>query len=127
MLSIDAYNVASVILTGGLTVHDLRWSVATENVPNERVKDFLYGTLTELTRCGYLVWLYEPDYGNTPSVRPANFGEQEFTRYWRLCCQNGGLDAKIPDRDNPTLFLECNDSLLKELDKPHYDQPPFVS
>lgn len=126
MLSIDAYSVASVILTGGLTVHDLRWSLATENIAKEQVNDFLYAALAELSRCGYLIWFYEPDYGNTPSVEPANFGEQEFARYWRLCFQNSCLEAKIPDRDNPTLFLEHTDSLLIELEKPFYHQPPFV-
>lgn len=126
MLSKDAYNVASVIVTGGLTVHDLRWSIATANVSVERVEGFLYLALSELSRCGYLVWMYEPNYGNSPAVKPVNFGEQEFERHWQMCFRNSRLDAKIPDGDNPTLFLEPSVPLLKELARPEYSRPPFA-
>lgn len=126
MLSKDAFDVASVIVTGGLTVHDLRLSIVTEVIPSERVNEFLHRSLAELSRGGYLVWVYEPDYGNTPPRKPASCDEREFGKYWRLCFPRGGPVSNVPDCDNPTLFLEHNSALLRELNRPEYDECPFT-
>jgi hypothetical protein len=125
MLSKSAFEVASVIVTGGLTAHDLKLSIATEGVAPERVDEFLRDALAELARCGYLVWLYEPNYGNTSPVSPARCDEREFDNYWRLCFPSGGPTSHFPDGDHPTLFLEHNAALLCEVNKPEYG--PFLT
>lgn len=126
MLSTDAYEVASVIVLGGLTVHDLKGSIATEGQAAEKVDVLLRRSLRELAKCGYLIWSYEPDSGNLPAVSLPTFDERELDKYWQLCFPNGIPvskipDSTIPDSDNPKLYLEDDDALLHEPGNPEYE------
>ena len=120
MLSKQAFLLGIVIDLGGLTVHDLRCSLAVEAVPEEEKDMAIYEGLCELCKENLLMWTFEPDYGNSECVKPRNCGIDLFKECWAKHVFSSDLSAEVPDSRNPTMFLEGSEQLAVELDKDVY-------
>ncbi len=122
MLSKAGFLIGFVLSTGAMTLHDLRRTVVFQGLsPDRRTKMLLEG-LAGLCKEGLIVWWLEPDYGNAPSVKPLDFGEQTFLKFWRDFIEKSDLSAEVPDARNPTMFIESTSKLNDEIDKVSYDE-----
>lgn len=121
MMSLNEYIIASCLATGAFTLHDLLATLLhVENVPPDSVDEVLHDGLHELSKRGWIIWTYEPAYGDRPSQKPNSFDSTHFEHDWKRCIAHGRLREGIPDSDNPTMLVEATDSLIRELDKPEY-------
>ena len=94
MLSQAAYQVASVLVTGAVTVHDLKASIATTGIPQSNVDEWLRIALQELVTLGFATYLFETQYGDAPPVAPVSMTKTEFEFYWNQCFEDGvGFDS----------------------------------
>src|SRR6266496_655537 len=121
MLSQNGFLAGFALSLAPMTVHDLRRTLVFQSSPQaERTKMLLEGVL-ELCKHELITWSLEPDYGNAPPVRPADFGQWSFLKYWCEFIENSDLSVDVPDRKNPTLFLEAKEELSLEISKDCYD------
>lgn len=119
MLSQAAYQVASVLVTGAATVHELKASIATTGVSRDKVDEWLFGALRELIALGFATFLFEPKYGDLPPVSPPSMTTTEFKSYWNRCFPDGVTGVPESSR---TVFVECTDGLIDELAKEEYSR-----
>ena len=117
MLSHAAYKVGSVLVAGAATVHELKSSVATEGVHDDKVDTWLLQALLELIDCGFVTFLYEPMYGDLPPVIPECMTVTEFHSLWCHCFEHGVCGVPESSR---TIFVESTDNLVSELAKEEY-------
>lgn len=117
MLSQAAYEIASVLVTGAATVHELKASIATTGVPPSHVDEWLHAALQELVSLGFATFMYEPRYGDLPPVSPVSMTSTEFESYWNQCFEDGV--SGVPE-SNRTISAEITDGLIDELAKEEY-------
>jgi hypothetical protein len=121
MLSKNAFLCGLALSTGAMTVHDLRRTLGFQDLPSEERSKAVLEGLAELCRRKLIMWWLEPDYGNSPPQKPTDFGESTFLIYWRDYMTKSDLSVEVPNRDNPTIFLEGVPDLRNEIDKECYD------
>ena len=122
MLSRAAYDVANYVVYG-CSLHDLRSSmIYAEAINRGKVDEYIRLGLRDLVESGWLEWTYEPDYGTQPSTTPDILDLAHFDIDWGCCVTGGELREVTPSKDNPTLFLQARDSLVKELRKAEYSR-----
>jgi|GEM_PF-3434692 len=119
MLSRAAYEVGSVLVAGAATVHELKASVATAGVSATEVDGWLLGALLELVASGYVTFLFEPRYGDLPPIRPAAMTPTEFESLWGRAFGQG---VRGEPESSSTVFVECTDGLVAELQKEDYSR-----
>lgn len=123
MMSPTAYEIASLLMTGAMTLHELRIAFVHLALASEdEVEATLRRGLLELVEHGWVRWDYEPDYGNVnkSAEHPPRFDVENFELHWRQCTRTGWLSVSIPDADFPTMFFAATERLHAELDKPEY-------
>lgn len=115
-LSKPAYELGSVVICGGETVHDFANSIACDGLTAPERERFLRESFTELVAGGFVMWTFERDYGNEPAMKPSTASVEAFLADWRLCYPDGIIRrGVIPDARNWTLFIGPTDSLAEAL------------
>lgn len=115
MLSHEAYEIGSVLITGGCSVNDLWYSAATEGTPKNEVRVFLKAGLEELCSKRLIQWSYEADYGRMAPVFPQQFSGATFVEFWDRCFANVESPPAAAGGDYRTLSVDPTDDLLAEL------------
>jgi hypothetical protein len=121
-LSRMGFRLAFVLSTGAMTLHDLIHTLAFEGVPFESRTSLLRDGVSELCRSRLIQWVFEPDYGNAPSIKPETLDERSFDRIWQSHLNTTDFSVETPNRNNPTLFVEATPTLMTEIEKPEYCQ-----
>lgn len=121
MLSKNSFLIGFVLSVGAMTLHDLRRTVVFQGLSNEQRDKMLFEGLAQLCRNKLLIWSFEPDYGNTPPIKPPDCGEETFLKFWRDFISKSDLSVETPDSRNRTLFVEATPELNAEIDKSCYD------
>ena len=117
-LSKPAYELGSVVICGGETVHDFANSIVCDGLTAPERERFLRESFTELVAGGFVMWTLERDYGNEPAMKPSAASVESFLADWRLCFPAGIiLRGVIPNARNWTLFIGPTDSLAEALDE----------
>lgn len=106
-ISVNAYNLGSVVICGGSTVHDFANSIACEGMTEAKRERFLRESFAELVANGLITWVMEPDYGNKPSIQPRAFTAAAFLEDWAACFPARTIArAEVPDDSNLTLTID---------------------
>ena len=121
MLSKEAFMNGLAISTGAMTAHDLIKTLGFTNLPLQQRQDQLRAGLAELCRLELLTWVFESDYGNAPPETPPDFSERTFLDYWQRYLMQADFTA-VPEKGNPTLFLEARPELITQISNPTYDK-----
>lgn len=121
MLSKNGFLIGFVLSISPMSLHDLRRTMIFQGIDGQRRDEMLVDGLSDLCKHRLLIWSFEPDYGNKPSVTPSDYGETAFLEYWREFIARSDLSAEAPDCQNPTLSLEGTLTLNEEVDKTCYD------
>lgn len=121
-LSRMGFRLAFVLSTGAMTLHDLIRTLAFEGAPFENRTPLLRDGISELCRGRLIQWVFEPDYGNAPSIKPETCDESSLARFWQLHLSAIDFSVETPDRKNPTLFVEATPALMEEIEEPEYEQ-----
>ena len=115
-LSKPAYELGSVVICGGETVHDFANSIACDGLTAPERERFLRESYTELVAGGFVMWTLERDYGNAPAMKPSAASVKCFLADWRRCFPGGIIRrGDIPDARNWALFIGPTDSLVEAL------------
>ncbi len=122
MLSKDGFLIGFVLSISPMSLHDLRRTMIFQGIDGKQRDKMLVEGLADLCGSGLITWALEPDYGNAPAVKPPDFDKQTFLNYWRDFIEKSDLSVQVPDRRNPTLFIEGTPKLNEELDKMCYGE-----
>lgn len=107
-LSNVAKRMADLVVDNVGTIHDyLDTLVLVDDLKEQEAADAILEGLAELARNGLIIWTFEPNYGNTPGIAPADYGEAAFVSDWQRCTASHPLRrCETPDSRNPTLDID---------------------
>ena len=122
MLSKSSFQIGFVLsIAERLNLHQLWKSIVFQGLSRDDRNLMLFHGLSDLCNQNMILWWYEPNYGNSPSVNPDNYGNEEFLKYWHKFIARSDFATEVPDTQNPTLSIEITKRLKDELDKDIYD------